>query len=130
MRDELEMILEGNSPGLIEVTPRDLSSGTKKRRRKSSVRLPGVRSEIRTEHLKNRNLKYWLVSTFIGHAIAQTISRRLPTEAALVQAYVISCGICGGQSGIGAGFLRALRFPLTIFIPPTAPHSSSIIRGG
>jgi hypothetical protein len=38
--------------------------------------------------------------------------------------------ICGGQSGTGVGFLRVLRFPLPILIPPTAPHSlSSIIRG-
>jgi hypothetical protein len=27
---------------------------------------------------------------------------------------------CGGQSGAGAGFLRVLRFPLPIFIPPIA----------
>jgi hypothetical protein len=40
------------------------------------------------------------------------------------------CGIRGGQSGAGAGFLRVLRFPLPILIPSTAPHSSSpIIRG-
>jgi hypothetical protein len=26
-----------------------------------------------------------------------------------------------GQSGAGAGFLRVLRFPLPIFIPPIAP---------
>jgi hypothetical protein len=32
------------------------------------------------------------------------------------------------DSGAGAGFLRVLRFPLPILIPPTAPHSS-IIRG-
>jgi hypothetical protein len=42
----------------------------------------------------------------------------------------MSCGICGGQSGTWAGFLRVLRFPLPIFIPPVAPQSlSSIIRG-
>jgi hypothetical protein len=40
-----------------------------------------------------------------------------------------SCGICGGQSGAGAGFLLVLRFPLPILIPPTAPQSSSVIRG-
>jgi hypothetical protein len=41
-----------------------------------------------------------------------------------------SCGICGGQSGAGAGFLRVLRFPLPIFIPPIPPQSpSSIIWG-
>jgi hypothetical protein len=39
------------------------------------------------------------------------------------------CGICGGQSGTEAYFLRVLRFPLPIIIPSTAPHSSSITRG-
>jgi hypothetical protein len=38
--------------------------------------------------------------------------------------------ICGGQNGGGVGFLRVLRFPLPIFIPPIAPQSpSSIIWG-
>jgi hypothetical protein len=60
--------------------------------------------------------------------IAQGVSCRLPTAAARVRSQVRSCGICGRQSGIGAGFLRVLRFPLSILIPPTAPHSS-IIRG-
>jgi hypothetical protein len=41
-----------------------------------------------------------------------------------------SCGICGGQSGAGAGFLRVLRFPLPIFIPPIALQSSSSIIWG
>jgi hypothetical protein len=31
------------------------------------------------------------------------------------------------QSGAGAGFLRVLRFPLPIFIPPIAPQSPSSI---
>jgi hypothetical protein len=47
--------------------------------------------------------------------------------AAWVRAQVRSCGICGAQSGTGAGFLRGLWFPLSIIILPTAPHSSSII---
>jgi hypothetical protein len=54
-----------------------------------------------------------------GRAIAQAVSRWLPTPAARVQ----SCGICGGQSGAGAGCLRVLRFPLPIFIPPISPQS-------
>jgi hypothetical protein len=36
----------------------------------------------------------------------------------------LASGICGEQSGAGAGFLRVLRFPLPIFIPPNSPSSS------
>jgi hypothetical protein len=68
-------------------------------------------------------------NNFYGRAIAQAVSRRFPTAASRVRAHVRSCGICGGQSGTGADFLRVLQFPLPILIPPTAPHSSSIIRG-
>jgi hypothetical protein len=70
------------------------------------------------------------LSPNIGRAIAQAVSRRLPTAAARDRAQVRSCGICGGRSGTGACFLRVLRSPMTILIPPTAPHSAScIIRG-
>jgi hypothetical protein len=62
----------------------------------------------------------------MGRAIAQAVSRWLPTAAAQVPARVRLCGICGGQSGARAGFLRVLQFPLPIFIPPTAPRSSII----
>jgi hypothetical protein len=58
-----------------------------------------------------------------GRAVAQVVSRWLPTAAAWVRAGVRSCGIFGGESGIGAGFLRVLRFPLPILIPPIAPES-------
>jgi hypothetical protein len=61
----------------------------------------------------------------LGRVIAQAVSRRLPTAAARVRAHVRSCGICGGQTGTGAGVLRVPRFPLPILIPPTVPHSSS-----
>jgi hypothetical protein len=64
-----------------------------------------------------------------SRAIAQAVSRWLPTAAARVRSQVRLCGICGVQSGTGAGFLRVLRFPLPFLIPPTAPYSSSIIRG-
>jgi hypothetical protein len=76
---------------------------------------------------------FWHLKLFspCGRAIAQAVSRRLPTSAARLRAQVRSCGICGGQSGTEAGFLRVLRFPLQILIPPAAPHStSSINRAG
>jgi hypothetical protein len=65
-----------------------------------------------------------------GRVIAQAVSRRLPTAAARVRAEVRSGGIYGGQSGIGAGSLRVLRFPLTILIPPTASHSHNHLLSG
>jgi hypothetical protein len=62
--------------------------------------------------------------------MAQAVSRWLPTAAARVHTRVWSCGVCGGQSGTGAGFLLVLRFALPIFIPPISPQSPSpIIRG-
>jgi hypothetical protein len=67
---------------------------------------------------------------WLGRAIAQAVSRWLPTAAAWVRTRVWSCEICGGQSGAGAGFIRVLRLPLPIFIPPIAPQwPSSIIWG-
>jgi hypothetical protein len=63
-----------------------------------------------------------------GCAIAQAVSCRLPTSAAHVRSQVTSCGICGGQSGTEAGFLRVFRFSLPILIPPSAPYPSLSIR--
>jgi hypothetical protein len=40
-----------------------------------------------------------------GRAIAQVVSRWLPTKVARVRSRVWSSGISGGQSGAGAGFL-------------------------
>jgi hypothetical protein len=60
-----------------------------------------------------------------GRATAQAVSRWLPKAAARVRARVWSSGICSGQCGAGAGFLRVLRFPLPIFIPPNSPTSQS-----
>jgi hypothetical protein len=62
-----------------------------------------------------------------GRAVAQAGSPRLPTAAALVRGRVRSCGIYGGQSGIGAGFIRVIRFPLPNI--PTDCSTLVIIRG-
>jgi hypothetical protein len=43
---------------------------------------------------------------------------------------VCHVGFCGGQSGVGVGFLRVLRFPLPIFIPPIAPKIILIYHWG
>jgi hypothetical protein len=69
------------------------------------------------------------VTRLYGRAVAQAVSRQVPTAATRVRARVRSCGIFGGQSDTEAGFLRVLRFPPPILIPSTTPHSSSIIRG-
>jgi hypothetical protein len=47
----------------------------------------------------------------VGRAIAQAVSRWIPTVATWVRARVRLCRICGGQIGTWAGFLRVLRFP-------------------
>jgi hypothetical protein len=78
-------------------------------------------------HLSYKSLSSLVTPTPFGRAIAQTVSRRLPTAVARVWSQVRLCGICGRQSSAGAGFLRVLRFPLPILIPPTASHSSSYI---
>jgi hypothetical protein len=65
-----------------------------------------------------------------GGAITQAVSRWLLTEATRVRSRVRSFGICGGQSGAGAGFLQVFLCPLPIFILPIAPHSPSSIVWG
>jgi hypothetical protein len=56
-------------------------------------------------------------------AIAQAVSRQAPTAAAQKPSQSLPREICGGQSGIGPDFLRVIRFPLPILIPPNPPHS-------
>jgi hypothetical protein len=55
-----------------------------------------------------------MVSQDDGCVVAQAVSCRLPVVAAHSRALGKSCGICGGESGIGAGFLRVLRLPLPL----------------
>jgi hypothetical protein len=50
-----------------------------------------------------------------GRDVAQAISRWVPTAAARLRVRG-ACGICGGHSGIGAGFFRVLRVPLPSFL--------------
>jgi hypothetical protein len=61
----------------------------------------------------------------ISRAITQAVSRLLPTSVARVRSQVMSCGICGEESGDGASLVRVLRFPLPILIPLTASHTAS-----
>jgi hypothetical protein len=64
-----------------------------------------------------------------GRAIAQAVSRRLPTAAAEVQTRVARVGTWDfvmDKSGAGAGFFRELRFPLPMYIPSCSPQSSSL----
>jgi hypothetical protein len=70
-----------------------------------------------------------IISPLLGRGTAQADNHRLPTAAAGARAQVRSCVICSGQSGTGVGFLRVLRFPLPILIPPTAPQSPSYEAG-
>jgi hypothetical protein len=58
----------------------------------------------------------------------EVVSHRLPTAATQIRSQVRRCGICGEQSGAGVGFLQVLRFPLLNLIPPTASHTSYIVR--
>jgi hypothetical protein len=46
----------------------------------------------------------------------------LPTAVVRVRVRAV-CGVYGGQSGTGAGFLRLLLFPLSMIIPPISPSS-------
>jgi hypothetical protein len=65
------------------------------------------------------------IKILVRQCVAQAARRRPPTAAACVRAWVSLCGICGGQSSTGGGFLRVLRFSLR-GIPPIAPLSSGL----
>jgi hypothetical protein len=89
----------------------------------------GTKESENLPHLLGVLWNVTAANTSEGRAIIQADSRRLLTAAARIRDQVKSCGVCGGASGTGAGFLRILLFPLPILIPLTAPHSSSLIRG-
>jgi hypothetical protein len=63
-----------------------------------------------------------------GYAIAQAVSRWTLTADARVCAHVSPRGICGGQSGIGSGFLSELFcFPLSVPFHRGSPHSYHLV---
>jgi hypothetical protein len=55
------------------------------------------------------------------HRQGRAVAEAVPTAAARVRVRA-ACGVFGGQSGTGAGFLRVLRFPLPI-IQSISPSS-------
>jgi hypothetical protein len=69
-----------------------------------------------------RSKVYIIINQGIGHTVAQAVSRWLAIPAARVRVRA-ACGVCGGQSGSGAGFLPVLRFPLPVIIQPLSPSS-------
>jgi hypothetical protein len=77
-----------------------------------------------------RNVTWQKVISAVDRAVAQAVSRRLPIAAARLRAQVKICGICGGQSGTGAAFLRLLRLHCHTIIPLIAPKSSSCVMQG
>jgi hypothetical protein len=56
-------------------------------------------------------------------AVAQAVSRWLPTAAARVRVRAEHVGFVVDIKGTGTGFLQVLRFPLSIIIPPVSPSS-------
>jgi hypothetical protein len=73
------------------------------------------------KYLITSSLNACLMSLLVLYILVVKVRRWLPTAAARVRLRV-ACGVCGGQSGAGAGFLRVLRFPPPI-IPPISPLS-------
>jgi hypothetical protein len=67
-----------------------------------------------------------LSKTVFGIAAAQVVSHRLSTAAARFLTQVLSCFICGGQIGTGAGFTSTR-------VPPAKAYftdCSTLIQGG
>jgi hypothetical protein len=88
-------------PSIVPVTPLFKKQLSVTKPRESNLVLSPISSPLQSNsHIQTK---------VHGRDVAQA---RLPTEAARVRTQVMSCGICGGQSGTGVGFLRVLRFPL------------------
>jgi hypothetical protein len=68
-------------------------------------------------------IQEYRVNIPIGRAIAEAVSRWLPTAAAWVHSRVWSSGICGGQSGGGQIFSEYFGFPCHSFHQILHPHN-------
>jgi hypothetical protein len=75
---------------------------------------------MQARNLANAIYKY-KQGTWLWPCRSSAVRRWLPTPVARVRVRA-ACGVCGGQSGTGAGFLQVLRFPLPI-IPLFSPLS-------
>jgi hypothetical protein len=71
-----------------------------------------------TQKCISNNLFYQNVTTTMGRAMAQAVSRRPLTAEAWVRSQVSPCGICGGQRGTGTGFSPSTSVVPVNFIPP------------
>jgi hypothetical protein len=120
--EEEEEEEEGPADNVLNIVAQKLQSkGTYKAFGKHTAQVPSLGDEMAKCYKKK--IYIYINDAIWGRAIAQAVSRWLQTAAARVQTRVWSSGICGGQSGTGVGFLRALRYPLPIFIPPNSPSS-------
>jgi hypothetical protein len=70
---------------------------------------------VRTSNLTEARCVFLEITEF-GHAMAQAV--RLLTADARLDARVITCEICCGQSGSGTGFSPSYRFSPVSIIPP------------
>jgi hypothetical protein len=95
------------------------------------------RKKFNYKHLIHRLLWIWDIGVkhsayksilVEGRAIAQAVSRGLPTAAVGSSPGQVMWDLWWTKWHWGRLSPR-IRFPLPIRIPPTAPHSSSIIRG-
>jgi hypothetical protein len=84
----------------------------------TNINIPNLQSKTITNY-EQTEIRAW-ACVQEGCAVAQAVSRWLPTAAARVRVRA-ACGVCGGQSGTGAGFL-----PSTSVSP--ANHSAIIIH--
>jgi hypothetical protein len=65
----------------------------------------------------------------LGNVYCHSIQLPASQQASQVLSQIRSCGIYG-QSDTKGGYLQVLKFPLTILIPPTDPHSLIVLPFG